>query len=98
MRGTAYENMHFCDVLFSSGKKQIRENTFLKQHAFLVDSLGVWPRSGSPFCAASRIHQVIIVIQKGSPKGAHSEFWRAQRIRASQMYFWCLSTQKIVCG
>ena len=33
---------NFCNVHFSVSKKQIRENTCFKQHALLVDSLGVW--------------------------------------------------------
>ena len=35
------KKLHFCIVHFSSGKKQIRENTSFKKHAFCVDPLGV---------------------------------------------------------
>ena len=38
----------------------------------------------SPFCAwSSQIPKGPILLQKVSPKCAHSEFWRGQRVRAS---------------
>ena len=36
------KKLHFRNVHFSSGKKQIRENTYLKRQTFGVDSLGVY--------------------------------------------------------
>ena len=38
--GGPFEKMGYCIVHVSLSKKQIRENTGLTQHAFLVDSLG----------------------------------------------------------
>ena len=42
MREVHFETKNaFCNVYFSQGKRQIRENTCFEQHAFFVDSLGV---------------------------------------------------------
>ena len=53
--------MHFCDVSFSFGEKQILKTSCVKQHAFLVNPLGV---SNDLSCAHTLM---FFIAKKGGP-------------------------------